>query len=111
LTLLDAPTLALLTNREVIAINQTATKSFQLLHEGDLIVWQANLPDGTIALALFNTRETPMKVDRKFADLSHQLGTHAWSVRDVWAGKDLGRQRGLSTQLAPHTCALLTLHD
>lgn len=111
LTLLDAPTLALLTNRELIAINQTATRSFQLLHEGDLIAWQANLPDGKIALALFNSGDAPMKLDRTFAGFSHQLGGHAWNVRDVWAGKDLGRQRGVSTQLAPHACVLLTLHD
>ena len=46
LTLLDAPTLALLTNRDLIAIDQTSTKSFELLQEADLTVWQAELPDG-----------------------------------------------------------------
>ena len=46
LTLLDEPTLALLTNRDLIAINQAATKSFELLKHEDFIVWQADLPDG-----------------------------------------------------------------
>ncbi|MGA7156115.1 MAG: glycoside hydrolase family 27 protein [Acidobacteriaceae bacterium] len=111
LTLLDEPTLALLTNREVLAINQTATKSFQSLHEGDLIAWQAELPGGKVALAVFNTGNAPLKLDRKFADFNPALGAHPWRVRDVWEGKNLGLERGVSTQLAPHACVLLMLHE
>ena len=109
LTMLDAQTLELLTNHEVLAVDQTAMKSFELLHEGDLIAWQAALPDGKIALAVFNAGDAPLKVSRKFADLNHDLGAHAWSVRDVWARKDLGRQRGISVELAAHACTLLVL--
>jgi alpha-galactosidase len=111
LTLLDASTLALLTNREEIAIDQTSTKSFELLHDGDLIAWQSNLPGGKVALALFNTGDTPMKLERTFASFSHELGAHAWTARDVWAEKELGRQRGVSIALAPHACLLLTLRQ
>ena len=110
LTLLDAPTLALLTNREVIAINQTATKSFEVLHQGDFIVWQADLPNGRIALALFNASDAPMNRKSTFAELSPNLGDHPWKVQDVWAGKDLGAQLGVSADLAPHACLLLMLH-
>lgn len=109
LTLLDAPTLALLTNRDVLAINQTATRSAQTLHEGDLIAWQADLPDGRFALAVFNTGDAPLKVERPFAGLSPALPAHAWRVRDVWAGKDLGTQHGVNAQLAPHACMLFLL--
>ena len=109
LTLLDARTLALLTNREVIAINQTATKSFELLHQGDFIVWQADLPNGRIALALFNASDAPMNLNHAFADFSPGFGDHPWSVHDVWAGKDLGPQRGVSTGLPAHACLLLML--
>ena len=110
LTLLDAPTLALLTNREVLAINQTATKSFELLHHRDFIVWQADLPGGKVALALFNTSDTPMKLNAKFAELSPALGDHSWNVRDVWAAKELGAQSGASAELPPHASLLLILH-
>jgi hypothetical protein len=111
LTLLDAPTLALLTNRDVIAIDQASTRSFELLHDGDLIAWQSNLPGGKVALALFNTGDTPMNLERTFASFSHELGTHAWNVRDIWTEKELGRQRGISIALAPHACLLLTLRQ
>ena len=77
LTLLDQPTLALLTNRDLIAINQTATKSFELLHHDDLIVWQANLPDGRVALAFFNTGDAPRNLKDTFAELSPTLGDHS----------------------------------
>jgi hypothetical protein len=109
LTLLDAPTLALLTNRDVIAINQTAAKSFELLHHGDFIVWQANLPGNKLALALFNAGDAPMKLKDTFAELSPDLGAHPWNVRNVWAEKDLGSQRGVSTELPAHACLLLLL--
>ena len=109
LTLLDAPTLALITNREVLAIDQTATKSFEVLRDGDLTVWQANLPNGRMALAFFNTGDAPLKVSRNFADLSHDLSVRVWNVRNVWTQQQLGRQQGVATQLAPHACMLLLL--
>jgi alpha-galactosidase len=109
LTLLDAPTLALLTNRDLIAINQTATKSFELFHHDGAIVWQANLPGNRIALALFNTADTPINPNGTFAELSPALGDRAWNVRDVWAGKDLGTQRGITAAIEGHSCLLLIL--
>ncbi|MGD0648483.1 MAG: glycoside hydrolase family 27 protein, partial [Acidobacteriaceae bacterium] len=110
LTLLDEPTLALLTNRDLIAINQTATSSSQVLHEGDLIVWQADLPNNRIALAFFNTGDAPMRLKRTFAALSSKLGSHPWNTRDVWAGKDLGRQRGVTVDLPAHASQLLIVN-
>jgi hypothetical protein len=109
LTLLDAPTLALLTNRDLIEINQAATHSSQLLHEGDFIVWQANLPGDKLALAFFNTGDAPKHLKRTFAELSPNLGDHPWNVHDVWAGKDLGPQQEVSTDLPAHACLLLLL--
>jgi alpha-galactosidase len=110
LTLLDAPTLALLTNKEVIALDQTATESFELIHDGDIIVWEAKLPGGKTALAVFNVGDTVMKVDRAFGAFGAELGELSrWRVRDVWAGKELGRQQGVSMALAPHACVLLML--
>jgi len=109
LTLLDAPTRALLTNRDLIAINQTATKSFQLLRHEDFIVWQADLPDHRIALAFFNASDAPMNLKSTFGELSPAFGDRAWNVRDVWAGKDLGTQRGVATEIPPHASLLLIL--
>ncbi len=107
---LDAPTLALVTNRDFIAIDQTSNKSFEVLHEGDLIVWQAELPGNKFALAFFNTGDAPIHLKRTFVELNPTLAPHAWNVHDVWAGKDLGRQRNIAADLAPHASLLLILN-
>ena len=109
LTMLDEPTLALLTNREVIAIDQTATESSEVLHEGTTIAWRASLPGGKVALAIFNTGDTPLKVDRKFADFGSSFGKRKWSVRNVWDAKESGRADGITQELAPHACVLWVL--
>jgi len=59
LTLLDNDTLRLLTNADVLKIDQTATASRQVLHEGDLVVWTADLPLGAHALAAFMWESSP----------------------------------------------------
>jgi alpha-galactosidase len=109
-TLLDEPTLALLTNRELIAIDQTATKSSEISHKGDLIVWRSELPGHKIALAFFNTGSAPLELKRAFAELSPDLANHAWHTHDVWAKKDLGLQRGVSANLPPHASKLLIVN-
>ena len=109
LTMLDEPILALLTNREVIAIDQTATESSEVLHEGVTIAWRASLPQGKVALAIFNTGDTPLKIDRKFADFGSSFGKRKWSVRNVWDAKESGRADSITQELAPHTCVLLVL--
>jgi len=109
LTLLDAATLKLLTNREWIAIDQTATQSSESLHEGELIAWQAQMPDGKVALAIFNTGDAALEVDRRFGELGKALGEKTWQVRDVWDAKELGSSSKVSTTLAPHASVLLML--
>jgi hypothetical protein len=107
LTLLDDATLALLTNKDVIAIDQSSTENTQALHEGDMIAWRAKMPDGDMALAVFNTGDTPRTFERRFAGFG--LNKKKWDVRDVWAEKELGKQSGFSATLAPHACVLWML--
>lgn len=109
LTKMDAATFALLTNRDLIAVNQMSTESAQVLHDGNLIVWKAKLPEGEAAVAMFNVGDTKMKVDRRFAGFGVDMGPGAWSVRDVWAAKDEGSKRSVTMELAPHACVLLIL--
>ena len=109
LTLLNDATLKLLTNRELIAIDQTATESSETLHDGTLIAWRARLPSGKQALAIFNTGEAPLKIDRPLADFAPGLADKTWHIRDVWQEKDLGPKTTISLQREPHACVLLML--
>ncbi len=109
LTLLDGPTTALLLNRDVIRIDQTATASHEAGRTGDLVAWTAQTPGGQ-ALALFNAGEQAMTMDVEFA--RYGLGTRKFQTRDVWSGTPLGRVSGVKgVTLAPHACVLWTLRS
>ena len=112
LTQLDDATLKLITNRDVLRIDQTATRSGQVLRSGDIIAWTADLPadspDGSIALALFNVGETQVVVDSTFA--AFKLDEPTYGVKDVWTGKVLGKLKSVpNLTLAPHACVLYLL--
>src|SRR5207302_6809185 len=92
LTEMNDATLKLLTNADVLAIDQTATRSGEVLHaegvarSGNVVVWTADLPEGSRAgshaLALFNIGDQPVTVNSSFA--SYVLEARSYNVRDVW---------------------------
>ncbi|GAB3869383.1 hypothetical protein GCM10028824_16260 [Hymenobacter segetis] len=54
----DAATLALLTNKNVLAVNRSSTHNRQLFRGGDLVAWTADDPTtGDKFLALFNAQD------------------------------------------------------
>ena len=69
MTKLDDWTLKLLTNKEVIEINQNSENNRQLIQDGDLIVWTADVPGSRDKyLAFFNTGTSEYnKYDRRKA--------------------------------------------
>jgi hypothetical protein len=112
LTALDDATLKLITNRDVLRIDQTATRSGQVMHSGDIIAWTADLPpdspDGSIALALFNVGESQVVVDSSFEAFNIDAATY--HVKDVWTGKSLGKLKSIpSLTLQPHSATLYLL--
>jgi alpha-galactosidase len=82
-------TLAILTNPEVIAVNQDplGIQGHRVAQEGQLEVWVKPLADGSKAVGLFNRGETAMPVTAYFADVG--VGDTV-SVRDLWKKSDLG---------------------
>lgn len=57
MTKLDAFTRELLTNPEMLAVNQHSTNNRQVSREGNLVVWAADIPDSTDKyVALFNAQ-------------------------------------------------------
>jgi len=112
LTLLDDATRKLLTNPDLIRIDQTATRSGQVMHDEDIIAWTADLPpdspDGSIVLALFNTGESQVVLDSSFE--AYNLEAATYSVKDVWTGKTLNKVKSVqSLTLEPHACVLWLL--
>ncbi len=112
LTQLSDMTFKLLINKDVIGVDQTATRSGQVMHNGDIIAWTADLPpdapDGSIALALFNVGESQVVVDSSFETFNIEDGTYR--VKDAWTGKNLGKLKSVpELTLEPHACILWLL--
>ena len=98
----DQATLALLTNPEVIRVNQLAHSARQIRRDEREAVWMSDDPDGGRYLALFNLSDEERVVS---ADLP--LGTRA---RDIWRQEDMGGMEPcISARLRPHACALYRL--
>jgi len=107
MTQLDAFTLNLLTNDEVIAVNQDPlgrqAKRISKTEE-DTEVWAKDLEDGSKAVGLFNRSEVPMVVTVKWSDLQI-AGPH--QVRDLWRQKSLGQSDGQFSAEVPRHGAML----
>jgi alpha-galactosidase len=100
LTLLDDATLGLLTNLALIRINQSATASRQILREDSLIVWSADLPGGSHAVAFFNTGDTLLHVEQP----RHKVGLQAQRrLKNLWSGMIEPKSETLTTDIAPHS--------
>jgi alpha-galactosidase len=90
LTKMTPDTVAILTNKEVIAIDQDALgkQGDRVWAEGPFEIWTKPLTGGRTAVALFNFSETPIDLGLHMKE----LGLHGKvTARDVWAGKDLGK--------------------
>ena len=95
---LDPPTLALLTNREVIAVNQASRDNRPHFIADDTRIWSARAPDGDRYVALFNTGKTPLPVGIDLGLLGLKGNAR---VRDLWAGKDDGMAQGRLVRTLP----------
>jgi len=109
LTQLDAFTLNLLTNDEVLEVNQDplGRQARRVAGDGYLEVWAKKMEDGSTAAGLFNRDETPKTVTAKWSDLGL---TGPQRVRDLWRQKDLGTfSDEFAVEIPRHGCALIRL--
>jgi alpha-galactosidase len=105
LTSLDSFGVSLLTNDEVIAIDQAGRPAHPLSQSSSQQVWFANNYDGTYTVALFNLGGSSATVTVNWSSLG--IAGSA-SVHDVWSHSDLGNfSQGFSTTLATHASRLL----
>jgi len=101
----DAFTLALITNPEVLAVNQSSAGGHQSYHQGDTIAWTADAPTGSAKyVAVFNLGDAEQDVELSWSDVGIPA-KHA-KIRDLWTHKDLGKQNRLQVSLAPHASVL-----
>jgi len=87
ITKLDDYGLKLLTNDEVIAVNQAGKPAVPLSQATSEQVWHVSSNNGTV-VALFNLGNGQATVTAKWSDL--KLKGDSYKVRDLWNRKDLG---------------------
>lgn len=106
MTELRPDTLALLTNPEVLEVNQASCNNRQLFRYGDTIAWIADVMSGPDKyLAVFNASdEGPQEIEIPLSS----LGAHGpCYLRDLWTRTDLGPVEGSFRPKVPaHGCML-----
>jgi alpha-galactosidase len=104
----DAWTTSLLTNPEVIAVDQHSHENRPVISTSTEVVWTARPDAGDDRyLAVFNLDEHEQKLHYDWKDL--ELTGPKFQLRDLWERKNLGTATSLSVTLAPHACALYRL--
>jgi alpha-galactosidase len=109
MTKLDDFTLNLLTNDEVLEVNQDelGRQAGRVSKNGSVEVWAKDMSDGSKVVGLFNLGEEETKVSAAWADLGI---TGKRKVRDLWRQQDLGRfSDQFQTEVARHGVVLVKL--
>jgi hypothetical protein len=111
LTKLDDFTRSLITNPDVLRINQRATGTHPIItlppELRKVRAWVAEegpSPSQPHYLALFNLDDQPVHIHSRLEDLSGQL--RGMQLRNLWEPGDLPANGELDITLAPHACAL-----
>ncbi len=109
LTKMDELVVSILSNDEVIGVNQDALgkQGTRLRASETQEVWIKPLSDGTLAVGLFNLSEAPVEISVSLAELKR---TGAQKVRDLWRGKELpSATANFSATVAPHGAEMFRL--
>ncbi len=119
LTRMDPATEALLTNPEVLAVDQHTTDNHPVIEiggngatqTGNIVIWTAREgPD--IIVAFFNRTDaySIVKVSA-WSKLDSRYDKPSYHVRDLWLRKDLGAESSISVSLPAHGSALYRLSE
>src|SRR6516225_11555289 len=110
LTKTDDWTLSLLTNPEVLAVDQHSRKNHAVIATDDAVVFLAESPNhDAYYLAAFNRTGSPVDLTYSWKELGLKEGYYA--RRDLWEHKDLASAKAFSVHLAAHASALYRLRS
>ena len=107
LRLTDNYTLSLVTNPEVINVNQNSEKPLFVYNKGGIAVWQTKIENCT-AVAVFNLSDEEKHYKLSFSDLGIE---NVRAVRDLWARKDISKcENDVSVSLKPHSSEFFEIY-
>ena len=109
LSQLDEFTLNLLSNDEVLDVNQDplGVQGSRIIKEADYEIWKRPLSDGTLAVAILNTKTEENNITLSWSDIEL---TGNQSLRNLWLQQDLGEFTDrYSVTLPPYASVLLKI--
>ena len=107
LRLTDNYTLSLVTNPEVINVNQNSEKPLLVYNKGGIAVWQTKIENCT-AVAVFNLSDEEKHYKLSFSDLGIE---NVRAVRDLWARKDIPKcENDVAISLKPHSSEFFEIY-
>jgi alpha-galactosidase len=99
----------ILTNKEVIAVNQDpmGRQGRRVHKDGDLEVWAKQMQDGGRTVVLLNRGTSEREIAVSWEDVGYP-GHLSANVRDLWRAKDLGQfKEKFSASVAPHSVVMV----
>jgi alpha-galactosidase len=118
---MSARTTSILTNKEVIAVDQDALgiAAYKIQMADSLEVWVKPLKDNEVAVCFLNRSNHSQKLDIKWADLNVadkatglnlNLAESIYTLRDLWLKKPAGTTKGnFKRDVASHDVVMLKL--
>jgi alpha-galactosidase len=103
----DQWTESLLTNPEVLAVDQHSTGNHVAISDDKTVVWVAQDPKGLFYVAAFNL--TPSSQAVQFSWKLLGLPAAQYAIRDLWEHEDLPAARALQRRLPGHGSLLYQL--
>ena len=101
----------ILTNKEVIAVNQdpAGKQGVKIRDDGDLEVWAKQLYDGSRAVVLFNRGESSANMFVGWNEIGYPDYLNA-NVRDLWKKEDCGKFKGsFSAEVPSHGVVMIKI--
>ena len=107
LRLTDNYTLSLVTNPEVINVNQNSEKPLLVYNKVGIAVWQTKIENCT-AVAVFNLSDEEKHYKLSFLNLGIE---NVRAVRDLWARKDISKcENDVTVSLKPHSSEFFEIY-
>jgi alpha-galactosidase len=118
LTRMDAADLALITNRDIIAVDQAGVPARRLdiqhLRNKPQQAWLTTYPDGSAVLAVFNLDAAPAEIKLSWREIDALRDTHftgePFALHDCISGADTTTEPdGLTLTLPPHASRIFRI--
>lgn len=102
----DKWTTSLLTNAEVIAVDQHSRENRPAITTDRLVVWTARPESGRDHyVAIFNLGDSPQQVRYSFTELGFAAGVYR--LRDLWSHRNLGSAKAIELASLPAHASVL----